>query len=206
VKRDRAPHNIWPVSHPSRAAACLFAVVFAVSAVAGCGNSDTSDDPDPVTTTSLSPAQVVVAAGVDRKTRSPDGDAVAIVLTGITLSRQDGFDRVVFEYTGTATPGWAVQYIDKAIQNGTGQALLVPGQSLLEVLIREAVSPFDAGAKAYPGPPIVRDPAAKAVLEVHYSTVLRGVTQAFIGLNSFQPDFNVTALSNPTRIVVDIAG
>ena len=152
-----------------------------------------------------SPSQQSLAnAGVVRKTRLPDPGAVAISLSSITVSRQGDHDEAIFEFTGTSIPGWAVQSVAAAVQNGTHDILPIPGQSILEVLIFEAPGPFTA-SKTYTGPPVVSNPDSSQITMVQYATYGKGVTQAFIGLNSVQPAFAVSALTDPTRIVVDVA-
>lgn len=166
------------------------------NSVTGAPAAESSVDPPP--------QQSLGEAGVVRKTRSPDPGAVAIWLTSITVSRQGDYDQAIFEFTGTSIPGWAVQSVADAVQNGTRDILPIPGQSILEVLIFEAPGPFTA-PKTYTGPPVVSNPDSSQIIMVQYATYGKGVTQAFIGLNGVQPAFSVSALTDPTRIVVDVA-
>ena len=151
-----------------------------------------------------SPSQSLANAGIARKTRLPDPGAVAISLTNITVSNQGDHDEAVFEFTGNSIPGWAVQFVAHAVPNGTRDMLPIPGQSILEVLILETPGPFTA-PKTYTGPPVVSNPDSSQINMVQYATYGKGVTQAFIGLNGVQPAFSVSALTDPTRIVVDVA-
>jgi hypothetical protein len=150
-----------------------------------------------------SPSQSLADAGIGRKTRLPDPGAVAISLTNITVSNQGDHDQAVFEFTGNSIPGWAVQYVAYAVTNGTQNRLPIPGQSILEVLIVEAPGPFTA-SETYTGPPVVSNPDTPQINVVQYATYGKGITQAFIGLNGVPP-FSVSALTDPTRIVVDVA-
>jgi hypothetical protein len=151
-----------------------------------------------------SPSQSLANAGITRKTRLPDPGAVAISLTNITVSKQGDRDEAVFEFTGNGIPGWVVQYVPYAVQNGTGDKLPIPGQSILEVLLLETAGPFMA-PETYAGPPVVSGPDSSQINMVRYSTHRKEITQVFIGLNGVQPAFSVSALTDPTRIVVDIA-
>lgn len=164
-----------------------------------CGGTSAPPGPRPTTTT---------AAAVDEfvpKTRIPDPAAVGIGLTNISLAATDKTDRVTFQFTGTAIPGWAVHYVKQAVSNTNTQSEFpVTGQSIIEVLIREAANPFESGVPPYSGPPIVTDPDLRTIGEVRYASALRGVTQAFIGLATPQRAFRVTALTDPTRIVVEV--
>lgn len=166
------------------------------NSVTGAPAAESSVDPPP--------QQSLAEAGVVRKTRLPDPGAVAISLSSITVSRQGDHDQAIFEFTGTSIPGWAVQLVADAVQNGTRDTLPIPGQSILEVLIFETPGPFTA-PKTYTGPPVVSNPDSSQIIMVQYATYGKGVTQAFIGLNGVQPAFSVSALTDPTRIVVDVA-
>ncbi|MRH88266.1 hypothetical protein GFY24_12560 [Nocardia sp. SYP-A9097] len=168
--------------------------------MAACGGTSAPPGHPPVTTTSAAPIDEFVP-----KTRTPDPGAVGIGLTNISLAASDKADRVTFQFTGTAVPGWAVHYVKQAISNTSTQAVFpVTGQSIIEVLIREAANPFESGVPAYAGPQLLSDPEAGTIGEVRYASSLRGVTQAFIGLETPQRAFRVTALTDPTRIVVEV--
>lgn len=198
-----------------RRSAYLLGIMCLVSATVGCSVShpfaaqtdvpnSVTDAPTAESSQAPPPQQSPADAGVVRKTRVPDPGAVAISLSSITVNSQVDRDEAIFEFTGTSIPGWAVQSVGEAVQNGTHDILPIPGRSILEVLIFEAPSPFTA-AETYTGPPVVSNPDGSQIIMVQYATYGKGVTQAFIGLNAPQPAFSVSALTNPTRIVVDVA-
>ena len=120
-----------------RRSACLFGFTCLILATVSC--SDRHSLPGQTDLTSSvnsapaaepevkSPSQSLADAGPVRKTRVPDPGAVAISLTRITVSHQGGHDEAVFEFTGNSMPGWVVQYVDYATQNGTGAILPIPG-------------------------------------------------------------------------------
>jgi hypothetical protein len=192
----------------------LLGLVCAVFITPSCNETTTSAGPPatsaPPSTGAIEssmhaqPPQSLADAGMGRKTSVPDPDAVAISLTNITLTADGDHDQAVFEFAGSHIPGWAVQYVTKAVQNSTGDVLPIPGQSVLEVLVREAPSPFRS-VESYAGPDVVSRPDTPQIQLVQYSAERLGITQAFIGVNGAQPNFAVSALTNPTRIVVDVA-
>ncbi|MEC3955851.1 hypothetical protein VMT65_22650 [Nocardia sp. CDC153] len=167
--------------------------------VAACGGGSDTQPNQPVTVTTTETVDEFAA-----RDRTPDPGAVGIGLTSITLAHTNSADQVTFEFTGASIPGWAVHYVNQPIQNGTRAAFPVTGESVIEVLIREAANPFGSGAPAYSGPQVVTDAGTVAVGEVRYASQVRGVTQAFIGLVTPQRKFRVTGLTNPTRVVVEI--
>lgn len=161
-----------------------------VGFAAACGDSEPT------------PATVVDAPATSPETSTT---MAALTVTDISVGHHEGFDRVVYELGGTGTPGWEIEYVDRAVQDGSGTAIDVAGQSVLEVRITGSVYPFDSGVEPYSGPDPVVDPSAPAVAGVYRTIVFEGVTQSFVGVNGERPAFSVSALSNPTRLVIDIA-
>ncbi|MFI5783592.1 hypothetical protein [Nocardia sp. NPDC051570] len=129
---------------------------------------------------------------------------MGIGLTSISLAHTDSVDRVTYQFTGDAIPGWAVHYVKQAVQNDTRHVVSIPGESVIEVLIREAANPFQSGLPPYSGPVTLTDPATASVGEVRFASVVHGVTQSFIGLRTPQVGFRVTGLTNPSRVVVEL--
>ena len=129
----------------------------------------------------------------------------AVTVTDIRIGAHEGFDRVVYEFGGTGTPGWTVGYVEQAIQDGSGAEVEIGGTSILAVTITGVAYPFDSGVEEYAGPDPLTDPSATVVEEVHFGATFEGMTQSWIGTTTERPAFTVTTLSNPTRLVVDIA-
>ncbi|MEU8896461.1 hypothetical protein [Nocardia sp. NPDC048505] len=180
-------------------------VLIAVSAtlLAGCDNRGTeTTSPDTTSTFIDAPAQVPGDALPKRQ--APSGDA-GLTVTGIRIGPQPGFDRVVYDLGGRGAPGWTVQYADRAVQDGSGKAVEVAGRSILEVQITGSAYPFDSGVEPYAGPDPATDPGAPGIAGVYGSAVYEGTTQSFIGVQADRPAFTVSTLSNPTRLVIDIA-
>ncbi|WP_067689361.1 AMIN-like domain-containing (lipo)protein [Nocardia jejuensis] len=181
----------------ARSALLAAVSLLAAGSIAGCGGE--SSPPNRPLTQTTAPVDEFVA-----KDRTPDPGAVAIGLTNISLSRTDSADRVTFEFTGSAVPGWAVHYVAQAVQNGTRAPFSVTGQSVIEVLIREAANPFISGVPPYTGPETLTDPTMTSVGEVRFASAVRGVTQAFIGLQTAQRSFRVSGATDPARVTVEI--
>jgi outer membrane murein-binding lipoprotein Lpp len=165
----------------------------ASSSTAGGMASDT----DAVTSEPPFPADVkpdTAAASADSR----------VTVRAIRIGAHDGFDRVVFELGGTGTPGWDVRYVDRAVSQGSGKPVAVAGDAVLEVSITGAGYPYDTGVTEYPGPSPLAATGTGAVTQVVFDGTFEGTTAAFIGTAARTP-FRVYALSNPTRIVVEVA-
>ncbi|WP_280234636.1 AMIN-like domain-containing (lipo)protein [Nocardia cyriacigeorgica] len=181
-----------------------------VGFAAACGDSDSTpttvvDAPTTsaeATTTAAAPP--AAPSDAEPKRAEASGDA-ALTVTDIRIGHHDGFDRVVYELGGTGTPGWVVEYTDAAVQDGSGAAIDVAGQSVLEVRITGSAYPFDSGVEPYSGPDPATDPSAPGIAGVYRATVFEGITQSFIGVNGDRPAFAVSTQSGPTRLVIDIA-
>ncbi|WP_040709871.1 AMIN-like domain-containing (lipo)protein [Nocardia takedensis] len=192
------------------------AMVLAVTAalVAGCDAGQGGDADIAAVSTSAStttsatgtfaeaPADVPTDAGPKRADASR---GAGLTVTDIRIGAQPGFDRVVYDLGGTGTPGWIVQYTDAAVQDGSGRVLDVAGRSILEVQITGSAYPFDSGVTPYEGPDPATDPSAPAIAGVYRTLVFEGTTQSFVGIQADGPAFSVRALTDPTRLVIDIA-
>ncbi|MGV9612083.1 AMIN-like domain-containing (lipo)protein [Nocardia xishanensis] len=187
----------------------VLTVALAAALIAGCDDAETGSatttPPPPTTTGSLVEAPAAPAPGDAAPKQGTPSSGAGLTVTDLRIGHHPGFDRVVYELGGTGTPGWIVQYTDRAIQDGSGKEIEVAGQSVLEVQITGSAYPFDSGVTPYSGPDPATDPSAPTIAGVYRTAVFEGTTQSFIGVDADRPGFSVTAMSNPTRLVIDIA-
>jgi hypothetical protein len=127
-----------------------------------------------------------------------------VTVSEIRTGRQDGFDRVVLEVGGTGTPGWDVRYVDQAASQGSGEALEVAGEAVLQVTLTGAGYPYDTGIEEWVGPDPLPGNGTQTVTEVVWDATFEGTSVAFIGTRAEVP-FRVYALDSPTRVVVEVA-
>src|SRR3954466_2055145 len=137
----------------------------------------------------------------DAQTQSDDAFAT---VTDIRIGRQDGFDRVVFEIGGRGTPGWNVRYVDEAAAQGSGEPIDVKGDAILQVTLQGMGLPFETGAEEWSGPDPLSSDDTKNVTEEVFDGTFEGTTVAFVGLSG-KKSFRAYSLSDPTRIVLDVA-
>lgn len=135
---------------------------------------------------------------------APAGEDARLTVTDIRTGSHDGFDRVVYELGGTGVPGWHVAYVDEALQDGSGFPVDVAGEAILEVQITGSAYPFDSGVEPYDGPDPIRAQPGGSVVEVRGALVFEGVTQSFISVSEPRSPFTVNALTDPTRLVIDV--
>lgn len=141
-------------------------------------------------------------AAADPATADPSADA-ALTVTGIRVGAHDGYDRVVFDLGGAGTPGWDVRYVDQAASQGSGDAVDVAGDAVLQVTISGVRYPYETGQVEFSGGPVT-GPGTAAITEVVWDATFEGTSVAFVGTPERAP-FRVELLADPTRLVVDVA-
>lgn len=174
--------------------------------LAGCAAEGNDPSPSPavsVDTPTSSAPEAVPTDAADKISRA--GAGAKLTVTDIRTGRHDGFDRVVYELDGEGEPGWRVGYVDEPVQQGSGNEVTLAGGAAIQVLIEGSGYPFDTGVEPYTGPDPVLAEAGGSVTEVTGSGVFEGVTQSFIGVAEAGTPFSVEALTDPTRVVIDVA-
>ncbi len=199
-----------PMAHTRTALSVTAAAAVLAGALAGCSTtgepSATAVSVETSVATTEASAPDASSTPVDAADKSsPAGPGAKLTVVDIRIGSHDGFDRVVYELGGDGVPGWRVGYVDRAVQDGSGHEIPVAGGAVLQVLIDGSAYPFDSGADPYSGPNPVIAPAGGSVTEVNGSGVFEGVTQSFVGVRDPGTAFSVFALTEPTRLVVDVA-
>ena len=134
--------------------------------------------------------------------------ARASLLRTIRTGRHDGYDRVVFEFIGPA-PAYQVRYVAEVTEDPSGQPVTLEGDAFLLVVMPggtldttpQVSDPSDA--EKYEGPRRIR-PSLANVREIAASGDFEAVLSFGIGVEH-RDLFRVLRLSNPSRIVVDVA-
>ncbi|HKJ10785.1 MAG TPA: hypothetical protein VJ976_00185 [Ornithinimicrobium sp.] len=140
---------------------------------------------------------------LDPAQSSPSGQP-DLLSTSVRIGAHEDYDRVVFDLEGEGTPGYSVSYVQSAVESGSGAVLDVDGDAVLQVVITGTRYPDET--EAYEGGPgVYALDAADVVEEVRLSGTYEGRTQAFIGVDDQDTPFRVFTLSDPARVVVDVA-
>ena len=134
----------------------------------------------------------------DPQTAEPSGEW-DLQLVDVRVGEHDGFDRVVLELSGTATPGWGVAWSDEAVAEGSGDVVPLEGDHVLTISASGTAMP-DAGSFEVPA----RLGPAGSVAEVQVNGWFEGYTQVFAGVEGDERPFRVFTLTDPPRLVVDI--
>jgi hypothetical protein len=161
----------------------------------GAADDDTADDGDEG------------APPFTANTEPDTADASAGSLVGVTdvrIGRHDGFDRVVLEVGGEGTPGWDVRYVDAPASQGSGDAVAVAGEAVLQVTVTGTGYPGDTGVQEWAAAAPLRSGDTEVVTEVVWDGTYEGTSVAFVGTAARSP-FRVYLLDGPTRVVLEVA-
>lgn len=152
------------------------------------------------------PTPVFLGGGLGEVTNSPDPAEPWRGQTGeysplaeVRSGRHQGFDRVVFEFSGPM-PGYLVRYGPPVMRNTAGFEVQADGAVGLHVTIFGGGVWFIEGGYRPPAT-IVTD--TTAVAEVVYVEDFEAVMQWLVGVDQQRP-FRVLTLSAPTRLVIDV--
>ncbi|GEL98621.1 AMIN-like domain-containing (lipo)protein [Cellulomonas terrae] len=139
---------------------------------------------------------------------APDEQAAsadaALTLTDVTTGRHPGYDRVVFRFDGTGSPGWMVRYVEAATDDPADTVLDVPGDGTLQVVVLGVQLPYTTGIEEWDGPNPILTPDYAVLRAVDVRGQFEGQHLAFLGAATADHPFRVFGLTDPTRVVVDV--
>jgi hypothetical protein len=178
---------------------------------AGSGDGDSDDDadddaPEPAASATEVATGPPFPANTRPDTAEPAGEGDTFLsVTDIRVGEHDDYDRIVFDLDGkgSGAPGWRVEYVDQASDDGSGHAVQVDGEAILRVSLSGTAMPADSGVEEFSRDRIEPDDT-EAVDEIVYRYWFEGYTTAFVGIDDGKQPFRVFLLENPTRVVVDI--
>lgn len=124
-------------------------------------------------------------------------------LVDIRSGVHEGFDRVVFEFSGDGVPSWRGKYTDAAAELGRGEPIEVAGEHLLEINVNGPTWGTESSDELPSGEYYERDRGG-AFEEIFIQGPFEAHSQYLIGLDQELP-FQIQLLEDPTRIVVDLA-
>lgn len=137
-----------------------------------------------------------------RQTAEPSGKW-GLVLTDVRVGDHVGFDRIVLEFAGNGTPGWVVNYVDEARLDGSGKAVTLGGEAVLDIYASGTTYPGPEG-NYYSGHGQFEPWKGGDINDVHVGGTFEGYTQVLAGIEGDPVPFRVFALTDPSRLVVDV--
>jgi hypothetical protein len=205
-----------PKLHPFRSTVPALVVITALL-LTGCGADDDEPDAAPATTSapSSSPAPPVTTEGREDEVAPPDAAFPASTgddsgeaqqgtgsdaqddmwITGLRLSPQNGYDRLVIDLSSASVPPWTARYTDASAP--AGDPVDVGGDSFLRIGL------FTQSGDEQAEPPVVTAESG-VVVEARATGSLGGYQEVLIGVRGTPAPFRAFALTDPGRLVIDI--
>ena len=126
------------------------------------GGSDdgTDDTPEPAASATEVDSGPPFPANTRPDAAEPTGAGETFLsVTNVRVAKHDRYDRVVFDLDGKGSgkPGWRVEYVDKATDDGSGHAVDVDGDAILRVSLSGTATPTDSGVEGFTGDHIEPD-------------------------------------------------
>ncbi|TMS00349.1 GerMN domain-containing protein [Nonomuraea basaltis] len=150
----------------------------------------------------IATAMVASATGLLAVPAQATQQAVTPTLVGIRAAHHYGLDRLVFEFRGRVPAQRDVRYVSKLIADGSGQTVDAVGSALLQIRFSQADGHDRRGDITYG--PARRTYALPGVIQVVNTGDFEATLTFGAGLAKRAP-FRVYALTQPSRVVVDIA-
>ncbi|HEY0095135.1 MAG TPA: hypothetical protein VGB96_12455, partial [Archangium sp.] len=124
-----------------------------------------------------------------------------VTLREVREGRNEGFDRVVFQFDGEQVPGYQLEYIDKpVIKCASGDPTELAGQGWLQVRLQPAQAHADGKATVTQRE---RKPKLPVIEELELTCDFEGEATWVLGVK--KPNkYRVLELKEPTRLVVDV--
>lgn len=157
--------------------------------------SATDDAPD---SAEDDPTQDPSAATEGTGPKTGKGSGKPVVLRDVRVAEHEDFDRIVLEFSGNGTPGWVVEYVDKAVLEGSGKVVRLDGDSTLNIQASNTTWPADG---YYGGPKRL---GGGDLPDVYVGGTFEGYTQVVAGTDDDKTSFRVHTLTQPSRLVIDI--
>lgn len=143
-----------------------------------------------------------VAIGLPPFTTAPKtspGSGGQAELFGIATGCHASFDRFVIR-ARFGTPRYDVRYVNRIVQDGSGNPVSLLGTRRIRVLVHNARAHTQGGANLMPG---VLTPLCSNLRQVKRAGDFEGVVTFGLGLRR-RTGFRVFRLTSPTRIVIDV--
>lgn len=135
--------------------------------------------------------------GASSRTAAP----VTPTLVDVRAGHQDGWDRVVFEFSGGVPEQRDVAYVDRLVADGSGLPVRVAGRTVLRVRFERAQAHTDAGVPTAAPRRVAY--ALRNVMTAVRSGDFEAVTTYGLGVAKRTP-FRVRTLQDPDRVVVEV--
>jgi hypothetical protein len=204
-----------PTARARRVAGLLVLTSLALAACGGGDSGGSGQAAPAATTTTTAPAAATTTTSAAADTASwstspksgPGSNGIAdgpsAKLATVRAASHPGYDRVVFQFVGTRTPAYRIEYVTEIPLGETDdQFLTLQGDAFIQVTINgKASDDYRPGTQTMPDKVT---PALPQVRQLGLAEDWEGVVRIGIGLDH-RAGFRVLELHDPVRVVVDVA-
>ena len=121
-------------------------------------------------------------------------------ITDVRVGTHPGYDRIVFEFAGSGRPQLTIaQAFPPFVEDGSGNTVAVPGSAYLSLKLYDA-----SGYPTYTGPSLFTPKYPNLVALVNTGDYEGYVTWIAALRNPNRVCYDVSTLTGPTRIVIDV--
>jgi hypothetical protein len=131
---------------------------------------------------------------------SAPGSGGQAVIDGLATACHPGFDRLVL-HARRGVPQYEVRYVRRIRSDGSGAVVRLKGRKRLRIVMQNARAHSQSGSPLIPG---AQTPLCPNLRQVKLAGDFEGVVTLGLGLRR-KTGFRVFRLTNPTRVVVDVA-
>jgi hypothetical protein len=126
------------------------------------------------------------------------------VLTHVRVGRHPGYDRMVFQFTGPI-PSYRVQPVASLAEDGSGEPVWPGSPNLLQIRLEPAQAHTDDGQTPLTATALQTFANLPVLRQYRLVGDFEGVVTYGLRLGLHRPNLRVTELTNPNRLVVDLA-
>jgi hypothetical protein len=195
-----------------------------LAVLAGCGttpagqpgapaaSASASGTPFPRGSSTPAPSRTNTPAPGNSTSAPPPGTAAqsracpqpGTYLTAIRTDQHAGFDRVVFEFSGSHLPAYDVAQVKTVYNDPKGDVVPLAGQALLRVVFHGATARCPQPVRMTYAGPSVRTPFYPRLLVVSAAGDFEQVLSFGIGLAA-PGSYHAYTLTGPDRVVLDVS-
>ncbi len=128
-----------------------------------------------------------------------------LLLEEVRVGIHEGYHRIVFEHSGTGAPGWAAEYVDEAVEPGSGFPIEMDSESILYLGV-VGLEPGNAGqSDGHLELGNLVDTQGTVFSEAVTTFVHHGSASYYIGLDTVR-DYRVSVWEHPDgpRLIIDV--
>lgn len=124
------------------------------------------------------------------------------VLTAIRAAHHTGYDRLVFEFTGPLPAERSATWVTKVVADGSGATVPMVGSAFFQVRFSPASGHNSSGSVTYGA--TRRTYALPALMQVNAAGDFEATLSFGVSVSK-KTSLKLTTLTNPSRVVIDIA-